>query len=98
MVARNAKGAVLATLAEKISHPGSMEVLEALAERRAAKFIVELGITGSVFEGDSEIVCRALWTADCSHSSIGQIVKDTMSMEHVPSDIHQFVISDTPTN
>ncbi|KAL0008254.1 hypothetical protein SO802_009756 [Lithocarpus litseifolius] len=80
VVVQNAKGEVLVALAEKISHPGSVEVLEALAVRRAAKFIVELGITGFVFEGDSEIVCRALRTADCGHSSIGQIVKDTMSI------------------
>ncbi|KAL0000565.1 hypothetical protein SO802_014346 [Lithocarpus litseifolius] len=80
VVVRNAKGEVIAALADKISHPGSVEVLEALAVRRAAKFIVELGITGSVFKGDSEIVCRALRTANCRHLSIGQIVKDIMSI------------------
>ena len=57
-----------------------MEVLEALAARRAVNFIVELGITGSEFEGDSELVCRALRSAELGHSSIGQIVKDIMSI------------------
>lgn len=126
----NAKGEVIAALAQKIAHPGSVELLEALA----AKFTVELGFTGSEFEGDSEVVCRALRTADWGHSSIGQIVKDTVFivglfttfsfsrtrqgncvahalakraifsfpllvwLEHVTSDIHQFVISDFPTN
>lgn len=80
MVVWNAKGEVIAALAEKITHPGSVELVEASAARWAAKFIVELGITGSEFKGDSEVVCRALRTADWSHSSIGQIVKDTMSI------------------
>ena len=80
VVVRNAKGEVMVALAEKISHPGSMELLEALAARRAVKFIVELGIMGSEFEGDSEIVCRALRSVDCGHSAIGQIVKDIMSI------------------
>nr|XP_023920414.1 uncharacterized protein LOC112031943 [Quercus suber] len=80
MVVRNAKGEVMADLAKKISHPGSVELLEALAARRDVKFTVELGFMDSEFEGDSEIVCKALGSADCSHSSIGQIVKDIMSM------------------
>lgn len=53
-----------------------MEVLEALAARRAALFAVEAGIFQSVFEGDSEMVCNALKAADGSHPSIGQFVKD----------------------
>ena len=80
VVVRNVKGEVVAALAEKIPHPGLVEVLEALAARRAAKFIVELGITCSEFEGDSKLVCRALRSADYGHSSIGQIVKDVMSI------------------
>ncbi|XP_030930993.1 uncharacterized protein LOC115956857 [Quercus lobata] len=73
VVFRNAKGEVIAALAEKILYPGSVEVLEALAVRRAVNFIVELGIAGSEFEGDSEVVCRALRSTGSGHSSIGQI-------------------------
>ena len=80
VVVRNAKGEVIAALAEKILYPGSVEVLEALAARRAVNFIVELGIAGSEFEGDSELVCRALRSTELGHSSIGQIVKDIMSI------------------
>ena len=57
-----------------------MEVLEALAARRAARFVVEVGLTASEFEGDSEVVWRALRTADGAHSSMGEIIKDTMSI------------------
>ena len=40
--------------------PVSIEVLEALAARRAAIFSVELGLHRVVIEGDSEIVFKAL--------------------------------------
>ena len=48
--------------------------------RRAAKFIVELGLSYSELEGDSKVVCRALRVADWGHSSIGEIVKDMVSI------------------
>ena len=57
-----------------------MEVLEALAARRAAKFVVELGLSAAEFEGDSEVVWRALKAADGAHSALGVIIKDTMSI------------------
>ena len=55
-------------------------MVEALAARRATKFVVELGISLSEFEGDSEVVCRALRAADWGHLYIDQIVKDTWSI------------------
>ena len=134
VVVQDAKGEVIAALAEKITYPGSVVLLEALATRRAAKFIVELGISLFEFEGDLEVVYRALRTTDWSHPSFGQIIKDTLSivgllrtfsfsrtrqqgncvahalakraivsfpllvwMEHVPSDVEQFVILDSAT-
>ena len=57
-----------------------MEVLEALAARRAAKFVVELGLSAAELEGDSEVVWRALKAADGAHSAWGVIIKDTMSI------------------
>ena len=48
--------------------------------RRAAKFIVELGISFFESQGDSEVVCEALRTTDWGHPSIGQIVKDSLSI------------------
>ncbi|XP_050263892.1 uncharacterized protein LOC126708117 [Quercus robur] len=99
VVVRNAKGKVIAALAEKILYPSSVEVLEALAARRAVKFIVELGIAGSDFKGDSELVCRALrQQGNCVAHALARraIVSFPLLvwMEHVPSDIDPFVISD----
>ena len=69
---------MLAALSEKIPYPFSVEVLGVLAARREAQFTVELGIQQSVFERDSEMVCKALKSANCYHSSIGQFVKDVL--------------------
>ena len=55
-IIRDVKGLVIAALVEKIPYPGSMEVLEALAARRATRFAVGLGLIESKFEGDSEVV------------------------------------------
>nr|POE70745.1 hypothetical protein CFP56_36531 [Quercus suber] len=134
VIIRDVKGNVIVALAEKIPYLGSVEVLEALAARKATKFVVELGLSFSKFEGDSEMVWRAVRAVDWAHSSIGESVKDTMSivgslrtfsfsrtrrqgncaahalakraiisfhllvwMEHVPTNICHFVISDFPT-
>ena len=64
----------------KIPYPGSVDLVEILAARRAVRFIVELGMSRSIFEGDSEIVYKALKSVDVGHSSIGQYVKDIMSI------------------
>ena len=80
VVVRDAKGEVIAALAEKITFPRTVEMLEALAARKAVKFAMELGISLSEFEGESEVVHRALQAADRSHPSIGQIIKDIFSI------------------
>ena len=80
VIIRDVKGLVIVALAEKIPYPSSVEVLEALAARRVARFVVELSLTVSKFEGDSEVVWRALRIEDGAHSSIGEIIKDTLSI------------------
>ena len=41
---------------------------------------MELGLSSSLIEGDSEVVYRALQASDWHHSSIGEIVKDIVSI------------------
>ena len=60
VIVRDARGEVITALAEKILYPSLVKVLEALAARRAAKFALELGLSSSILEGDSEVVYRAL--------------------------------------
>ena len=80
VVVRNDLGHVMGSLAEKIEMPSIVEVLEALAARRAMIFMEELGLRQAIFEGDSKIVVKAL-VGDCpDRSSIGHIVKDCKSL------------------
>ena len=76
MVIRNQAGQVMATLSERIQKPGSAEILEVLATRRAVQFILELRFKQSVFEGDSEVIIKALDNEVFSSPSVGHIVKD----------------------
>nr|XP_023898514.1 uncharacterized protein LOC112010405 [Quercus suber] len=80
VVVRLDSGEVFAALSEKIPLPSLIEVLEALAACRATQFVVELGLQHSVLEGDSELVYKALITDSSPHSSIGHIIKDTLSI------------------
>ena len=77
-VVRNHRGHVMAALAEKIPKPASIEVLEVLAARRAVQFTLELGFAHTIFEGDAEIVIKALAEGNSSMHRIGHIVKDTV--------------------
>ena len=80
VVVRNHRGQVMAALAEKIPKPASTEILEVLATRRAVQFTLELGFAHSIFEGDAEIVIKALVEGNGSIPSIGHIVKDIESI------------------
>ena len=67
----NDEGEVLGALSEKIALPGSVVMVEMLAARRAIQFALEIGITHSVFEGDSENIYKALSTDVTPLSSFG---------------------------
>lgn len=56
VVVRNEMGKVLEALSEKLALLASMELLETLAARRAALFVVELELHDSIFKGDSKVV------------------------------------------
>ena len=64
VVVRNDLGQVMGSLVEKIEMPSIVEVLEALAARRALIFMEELRFRHAIFEGDVEIVVKAL-LGDC---------------------------------
>ena len=80
VVVRNDLGQVMASLAEKLAMPPTVEILEAMAARRAMIFMEELRLHRAIFEGDSETVVKAL-SRDCpDRSCIGHIVKDCKSL------------------
>ncbi|XP_065622361.1 uncharacterized protein LOC136064497 [Quercus suber] len=80
VVVQNDLGQVMGSLAEKIDMPTTVEVLKAMATRRAMLFMEELGLRHAVFEGDSELVVKALVGHCPDRSSIGHIIKDCKSL------------------
>ena len=64
---------------KKIQKPQSIVALEMLAARRTALFACECGFQQSSFEGDFELVIKALRHGEMHHSPVGHILKDTMS-------------------
>lgn len=80
VVIRDGSGTVVAALPEKIAMPTSVEPVEILAARRTAQFTVELGFQQAIFEGDSELVFKALSEGVQSLSPLGHHVKDFMSI------------------
>ena len=80
VVVRNELGQVMGSLAEKIEMSSTVEVLEAMAARRAMLFMEELGLRHAIFEGDSELVVKALVGHCLDRSSIGHIIKDCKSL------------------
>ena len=68
----------MASLDEKIPMPLTMEALEVMAARNATIFNEELGLRRVIFEGDLELVVKALLGDYLDWSCIGHIVKDCM--------------------
>ena len=83
IVVRNSAGQVLASLAEKIREPCTVEHLKTLAASRAVIFVAELGLQQAHFEGDSEFVIKALQMGTISSSSFGHLARDIIT--HVSS-------------
>ena len=80
VVVRNHERQVMVALSEKIKKPASVETLEALVARRVVSFILELGFNQFMFEGDLEVINKALNYDDFSLASVGHIIKDIWSM------------------
>ena len=70
----------MASLDEKIPMPLTMEALEVMAARNATIFNEELGLRRVIFEGDLELVVKALLGDYLDWSCIGHIVKDCKSI------------------
>lgn len=70
----------MAKLSVKNRKPPSSEILEMLAARRLVQLALELGFGHFVFDGDSEVIIKALVDGNFSLASIGHLVKDIMSI------------------
>lgn len=88
VVVRNASGLPLASLAQRIKFPFSIEAVEALACKRAVIFATEIGIMEGEFEGDSSTIVQALNTRDHSNAAFGNIIEDITVLSSNLSQAH----------
>ena len=54
--------------------------MEALACRRAVLFALELSVFDATFEGDAELVSKALCAGGSNHPEYGLIINDSLSL------------------
>ena len=87
MVIRNSEGAVMASLSQQIPLPTTVAQVEAMVERRAVEFVVELGVTRAIIEGDSETICNELSNPSPSPALHGLLIKDAQQLATAFTDI-----------
>ena len=71
---------VIGALAERTSLPSSVATVEALACRRAVLFTLELSVFDATFEGDAELVSKALCAGGSNHPQFGLVINDSLSL------------------
>ena len=76
MVIRDSVGMVIGALSQKIRFPSSVDMVEALASRRAVVFPQELCLQSVEVEGDSLRVIQALVAAKPSRTLFGNVIAD----------------------
>ena len=78
VVVRDSCGRVLGAVAERIPIPNSPAIVEALACRRAMIFARELSIPDAIFEGDAELIIKALRAREVNHPEYGHVIQDSL--------------------
>ena len=82
VVIRDNAGMVIATLSQKVRGPQTVEMVEALAARRAIIFAKEVGIDDVEFERDAVNVIRDLSSQVPIHTPYGLIIEDAKAILH----------------
>ena len=82
VVIRDSASLIIGALSQKIRHPSSMDVVEALAASRAIVFAKELCLQSMVVEGDSLRVIQAIIAARPSRTMFGNVVVDILPLGH----------------
>ena len=76
IVIRDKSGLIIAALSQKIPLPSLVDMVEALAVRRALIFAHEISIFKAVVEGDSLQVIQALNNPKPNKTQLGHITSD----------------------
>ena len=92
VVIRDNNGMVIATLSQKVYGTHTVEIIEALAARRAIHFAKEVGVADVEFEGDAKTVIHNLSSNDSIYTPYGLVLKDAKVMLQ---EIQRFSLSHT---
>ncbi|XP_050254643.1 uncharacterized protein LOC126700507 [Quercus robur] len=76
VVVRDSVGLVMAALSQRVRHPGSADVAEALAARRAICFAQELNLHNVVIEGDSLKIIQAITDTRLVQTLYGHVIDE----------------------
>ena len=82
VVIQDFSGKVLHALAQRIVKPISVAAAEALACRRAMDFAKEHGRMDCIFEGDAEVIVRAIRSSNFSHLEYGNVIRDVLFLKN----------------
>ncbi|XP_075649932.1 uncharacterized protein LOC142620454 [Castanea sativa] len=78
IVVRSFNGLVSAALSQRIPLPFSAAMVEALACRRAMEFAKEVATLDFIFEGDAEVLIKAICKEDVSNPKCGHVIEDIL--------------------
>nr|XP_023901171.1 uncharacterized protein LOC112013014 [Quercus suber]POF20541.1 hypothetical protein CFP56_51938 [Quercus suber] len=78
IVVRNCSGTVSAALSQRVPLPFSAATVEALACRRAMEFAKEISAMDCIFEGDPEVLIKAICREDASNPEYGLVIEDIL--------------------
>ena len=93
VIVRNAKGCVLASMAETFHLPFSVAIVEVIAEKKALQFAKDIGLSSIILEGDSKIVIDGLKSTYSFLNKYGHLLveakevadqMDAVEFQHVP--------------
>ena len=76
VVIRDCSGMVIATLSQRVRTRASVDLIEALAAKRAITFAMEVGVTDVEIEGDFENVIQDLSRPEAPHNAYELILED----------------------
>ncbi len=71
---------VIATLSQRVKSGHSVEMIEALAAKRAVRFDMEVDLYDIELEGDSEIIIKALTSNEAPHNAYGIVLECTKAL------------------
>ena len=88
VIIRDARGAVMGSMCQRVPFPHSIEAVEASAARCAIQFAKDLGLPEIDLEGDSKIVVDALLFSGPCSTFYGHIIEDIKLIASGLSSVH----------